>query len=258
MTIEVKVPMLPESVEDATIALTQGVDKCLWIFAPEDIALEQGKKFIKITIRDSGIGIPENVIDKIFDPYFTTKSEGSGLGLAISHSIITKHQGHIDVWSKPGKGTAFNIYLPASPIRTISPERRSEEENFRNGGGMSILLMDDDDTVREVPGNMLEFMGYDVAFATEGQEALDLYRISMESGDPYAIVIMDLTVPGGMGGQETVGEILKINPLARVIVSSGYSNDPVLANYTDYGFKAVIVKPFQMNELSSAINKALR
>lgn len=223
----------------------------------ESVSLDPGNKFVKITIKDQGIGIPENLIEKIFDPYFTTKSEGSGLGLAISHSIIEKHNGHINVWSKSGKGTSFCIYLPASPERKLSADQQEEEKIYEKTAEATILLMDDDEMVRHVSGNMLEFMGYQVVHAVDGREAIELYRAGYEAGKPIDIVIMDLTIPGGMGGQEAVGEILDIDPKAKVIVSSGYSNDPILADYKKYGFRAAVVKPFDMKDLNAVIKQVL-
>lgn len=223
----------------------------------ENVALDADRKYIKITIKDSGIGIPENLLEKIFDPYFTTKREGSGLGLAITHSIVEKHDGHITVWSKPGKGTSFCLYLPASSEAELPGNKQDEDTVCTKKGEASILLMDDDEMVRHTSANMLEFIGYQVVHAEDGQEAINLYKAGWEAGQPFDIIIMDLTIPGGMGGQEAVGEILKINPKAKVIVSSGYSNDPILAEYTKYGFKAAIVKPFAMKDLSSVIEQVL-
>lgn len=223
----------------------------------ENVQLDYDKDYIKITITDKGIGIPENLIEKIFDPYFTTKREGSGLGLAITHSIVEKHNGHINVWSKPGKGTSFYIYLPASKDIESYAQQQEAEKNYKQTGKETVLLMDDDEMVRHVSTNMLEFMGYHVLNAADGLEAITLYKDKFDAGEPIDIAIMDLTVPGGMGGQEAVLEILKINPKARVIVASGYSNDPVLANYKKYGFKAAVVKPFDIKDLNTVIDQVL-
>jgi PAS domain S-box-containing protein len=223
----------------------------------EHAPLDPEKKFIRIAITDTGIGIQETLLEKIFDPYFTTKSEGSGLGLAISHSIIEKHNGHIIAWSQPGKGTTFYIYLPAAPGKNLVVESHGDDGPLREHGGMKILLMDDDEMVRRVSGNMLKFMGYQVGHAEDGLQAINLYRTDYEAGQPFDVVIMDLTIPGGMGGQEAVQELHRIDPDAKVIVSSGYSNDPILAEYEKYGFEAAIVKPFDMKELSSVIRQSI-
>ncbi len=218
------------------------------------IILPRTDNYIKITINDSGIGIPENIIDKIFDPYFTTKQEGSGLGLAITHSIIRKHSGHISVRSKSGKGTTFTIYLPAI-VNEIQKEKITGTALIKGKG--KILVMDDEEIVRDVSKNMLEYLGYEVLLAKDGTEAVGLYKELIDSPEPVVAVVMDLTVPGGMGGKEAVKKILAIDPDAKVIVSSGYSNDPIMARYNEYGFNASIVKPFQLQELTKVINQVL-
>ncbi|OKY75090.1 MAG: hypothetical protein BM485_10370 [Desulfobulbaceae bacterium DB1] len=216
-----------------------------------------GKKhFIKIIIRDSGIGIPVNLIDKIFDPYFSTKKEGSGLGLAISHSIISKHNGSISVQSQPGEGTAFTIYLPAS---TREKEMKSTCEILDMSGGKGrIMIMDDEEMVRDVTRAMLASLGHEVVLARHGEEAVDLFKKHGDCGEPIDIIIMDLTIPGGMGGKDAVKAIHAINPKAKVVVSSGYSNDPIMAHCRDYGFVAAIVKPFQLQDISKIINQLLK
>ena len=214
------------------------------------------KDYIKITISDSGIGIPENIIDKIFDPYFSSKQqEGSGLGLAISHSIITKHNGHIAVKSTPGVGTTFTIYLPVSADQQEHEKR--EETITEHKDKAKIMVMDDEELVRDVAQSMLNLMGHEVVLVQDGAGALELYREHSDSGEPIDIVVMDLTIPGGMGGKDAVKEILAFDPDAKVIVSSGYSNDPIMANCQKYGFCAAIVKPYQLQELTKVINQVL-
>jgi PAS domain S-box-containing protein len=223
---------------------------------PPDIFLPNTSRYIKITISDSGIGIPENLIDKIFDPYFTTKQEGSGLGLAITHSIISKHNGSISVQSKPGTGTTFTLYLPA----TDRPQEKQQEYQkalATNQGKARIMIMDDDKMVLDVAQAMLTMLGHDVILAGDGTEAIEIYQQQNASGQAIDIIIMDLTIPGGMGGKEAVAEILAINPKAKVIVSSGYSNDPIMARCQEYGFVAAIGKPFQMQELIDTINRIM-
>lgn len=220
-----------------------------------DTSLPIKDKYIKIDISDSGIGIPDSLIDKIFDPYFTTKQEGSGLGLAITHSIISKHNGYISVQSKPGEGTTFTLYLPAAT-------REQKKENSTTAIETStdrakIMIMDDEEMVRDIAKAILVMLGHDVILATNGEEAVELYKKERNSGQPIDITIMDLTIPGGMGGEIAVQEILAINPAAKVIVSSGYSNDPIMARYQDYGFSAAIVKPFQIQDIMDVLNKLL-
>ncbi len=209
------------------------------------------KKFVKIAIRDKGIGIPANVVEKIFDPYFSTKQEGSGLGLAITHSIISKHGGHISVDSSPGVGTTFTLYLPASEHENAKTQK--SEDYINPSSHAKVLVMDDDEMVRNVVKAMLVQLGHEVFLSADGREAVKLYKGSMDSSKLFDLVIMDLTIPGGMGGEEAVQEILKIDPKAKVIVSSGYSTDPIMSNFRDYGFCSAIVKPYQRQELSRII-----
>lgn len=212
-------------------------------------------KFIKISIRDSGIGIPEKIIDKIFDPYFSTKREGSGLGLAICQSIIRKHNGDIFAESSPGEGTTFSIYLPVSEMTATLQQAITGEHkpSVRN----RVLVMDDEDMVRSVAREMLVQLGHEAVLSSDGEEAVRLYRESMNSDCPIDLVVLDLTIPGGMGGREAAKKILELDPRARVIVSSGYSNDRVLANFMDYGFCAAIIKPYKIQDMSRVISQAL-
>jgi len=227
----------------------------------ENISLEEKRavplkagKYIRITIKDEGIGIPEEHLPKIFDPYFTTKQKGSGLGLAVAHSIIKNHAGYITVESKLGAGTSFYIYLPASE-KGIS-ERKTQEEKPLFGQGR-ILVMDDEPAVREIAGNMLQFLGYEVEFAREGAEAIELYKKAKKSGKAFDAVILDLTVPGGMGGKEAIRMLLEIDPDVRAIVSSGYSNDPVMSDFKRYGFRGVVAKPYNLKNLAEEVHKII-
>ena len=218
----------------------------------KDQLLTQADSYLKITIQDSGVGMPLKLLDKIFDPYFSTKREGSGLGLAICHSIISKHNGYIKVESVQGEGTSFIFYLPA--LKGQQPAEQLGEETFQVIGSGKALVMDDEEMIRDLAGKMLSYSGYHVTFAKNGEESIDFYKKEMETGIPFDFVILDLTIPGGMGGKEAIKKILQIDPKAKVIVSSGYSNDPVMANYKEYGFSGVIAKPFQLKNLQKAIN----
>ena len=206
-------------------------------------------RYVTITVRDEGTGIPGDHLDKIFDPYFTTKQKGSGLGLAATYSIIRKHDGHITVASELGKGSVFHIYLPASEGEVAPPPR---QEKFVRGRG-TILIMDDDEDMRKTTGDMLMRMGYTVDYAEEGTEAVAKYQQARGAGKPFAAVIMDLTIPGGMGGREAIGKLLEIDPAVRAIVSSGYSEDPVMADFRSYGFRGVAIKPYRIRELSEVV-----
>ncbi len=211
--------------------------------------------FVKIIIRDTGIGIPENIVDKIFDPFFSTKQTGSGLGLAICHSIINKHDGHIRVQSMAGKGTDFIIYLPASD--ETGDETKDENLAVHSTKSVRIMVMDDDEMLRAVAASQLEHLGHEVVLVSDGHEAVKRYQESLNTGKEIDIIIMDLTIPGGMGGQKAVQEVLTINPEARVIVASGYSNDPTMANHQEHGFSAAIAKPFDLKELKKVIASVL-
>ena len=219
---------------------------CEWI-----IPLPPGK-YVKIIVRDHGVGIPETHLRKIFDPYFTTKQKGNGLGLATSYSIIRKHDGYINVESTPGIGTTFYIYLPASSARPrVYPPGRTFPGTGR------ILLMDDEEIIRETTGQILNHLGYRVVTVRNGAEVLEIYRQAMASDDKFDAVIMDLTIPGGLGGRETITELKKLDPEVRAVVSSGYSDDPVMANYHEYGFRGVVTKPYKMEELSEVLHQLL-
>ncbi len=217
------------------------------------MGLEEGA-YVKISVEDRGVGIPREHLKKIFSPYFTTKEQGRGLGLATCYSIIKNHDGHISFETRPGEGTTFNVYLPAS--RKGSRMEKKEEESFLAGKG-KILVMDDEEIVREVACTMLRTLGYEVEVAGNGREAIELYVRRKESGQPFSAVIMDLTVPGGMGGRETVEKLKKIDRGVRAIVSSGYSNDPIMADYRKFGFNGVITKPYRINELSKTVFRVI-
>lgn len=207
-------------------------------------------RYVKITVKDKGVGIPEKYLSKIFDPYFTTKEKGSGLGLATVYSIIKNHGGHITVESEIGKGTAFYIYLPASE-KEIIPVKADEERPVSGKG--KILVMDDEDIIRDVAGEILTELGYEVESAKNGAEAIKLYKNAKSSGRAFSAVILDLTVPGGMGGKEAVKKLLDIDPDVRAIVSSGYSDDPIMADFKQYGFRAVVTKPYNIVDISKAV-----
>ena len=217
------------------------------------IPLPEGK-YIKISIEDQGVGISKKHLSNIFEPYFTTKQSGSGLGLATTYSIIKRHEGHITVYSELEKGTVFNIYLLASLKDFKEPE---DQKKTNQKGQGKILIMDDQEPILKMVGRMLNKMGYDVSFATDGTQAIESYRKAYEVGRPFDLVILDLTVPGGMGGAKTIPELLKIDPNVKAVVSSGYSNDPIMANYEDYGFCGVAPKPYTKDQLGEILDTIL-
>jgi two-component system, cell cycle sensor histidine kinase and response regulator CckA len=219
---------------------------------PRDALPLQDGRYVRISVEDQGVGIARDQLSKIFDPYFTTKQRGSGLGLATTYSIIKKHEGHITVESGLGVGTTFHVFLPACDSPVPEKEEKVSGEPVRK---MKVLVMDDEEMVRKVVSMMLRHFGHTVEVAADGTEALGIYRQALEEKKPFDAVIMDLTIPGGMGGKEAVKKLLEIDPRARAIVSSGYSFDPVLANYREYGFRGLVSKPFRAEELNEVLGR---
>ena len=219
-----------------------------------DLLPLKGGNYVKISIKDHGVGIPEKYIEKIFDPFFSTKLNGTGLGLSTVYSIIKRHNGYIAVESKKELGTTFYIYLPASR----KDIQQKKDDTVIIGGKGKILVMDDEEIVREVLGAMLVSIGYGVEYATNGEEAVELYRVAKGSGAPFDAVILDLTIPGGMGGKKAIQGLLKIDPGVKAIVSSGYSNDPVMADFREYGFSGVAAKPYKIKQLSETVHNVIK
>ena len=214
-------------------------------------ALSPGK-YVKLALSDRGIGIQPKYLSKIFDPYFTTKQVGSGLGLATAYSIVKNHAGYITVESEMGVGTTFFIYLPATEKEILSKE--SQKEKLVVGQGR-ILVMDDDELVQRVLGKMLKNLGYESSYARNGYEALSLYKEAKDSGQPFQAVILDLTVPGNMGGEEAIKHLKEIDPQVQAILSSGYSAGTAMSEYEKHGFVAFIAKPYKMRELSKTLQE---
>ncbi len=206
--------------------------------------------YIKITFQDQGSGISKENITKIFDPYFSSKKAGSGLGLAISYSIINNHGGLITADSQPGQGALFTIYLPAAQGIIPAQKKVASQSTLEKG---RILVLDDDEIVLDVLHEMLTVLGCENDAAKEGNQAIALYKKAFQAGKPYSGVIMDLTIPGGMGGKETLALLQQINPEVRAIVSSGYANDPIMANFRAHGFCGVFPKPYTIEDLSQAL-----
>lgn len=223
--------------------------------------LENGN-YVKISIKDQGIGISRENLDKIFDPYFSTKEmgtqKGMGLGLSICHSIIKKHNGDIVAESFAGPGASLHFYLPASEetIVTQKSSKIPEKEKLVLGKGR-ILVMDDEKMVIKITGHILNRLGYDASFSKDGAQAIKMYKKAMESGNPFDAVILDLTIRGGMGGKEAIKRLTEIDPNIKAIVSSGYSDSPVVTDYKKYGFSGVVAKPYSINKLSEKLNEVL-
>jgi PAS domain S-box-containing protein len=218
--------------------------------ASHGLGLKPGR-YIRIAVIDHGVGIGEDSLGQIFDPYFTTKASGSGLGLVTSYASVKNHDGHITVESVLGEGTTFTVYLPASN-RQLVDGSEGEGVGITQGAGR-ILVLDDEASIRRLVGDLLERLGYKAEFAREGAGALESYRKALSSGKRFDAVIMDLTIPGEMGGRDAVQGLLALDPSARVIVSSGYSDDPIMANYRRYGFCGVVAKPYDIGELSQVL-----
>ncbi len=217
----------------------------------ENLFLKAGM-FIKLSITDTGIGIPADLLKRIFDPFFTTKQKGHGLGLATCYAIVQKHEGYIDVESVMGKGSTFHVFLPASQLGAVqadSPKAVSHKGNGR------ILIMDDEPSIREIFGHFLKSMGYTVLEAKDGEEALRICAEAASKGTPIDGAFFDLTIPGGMGGKETIIQLRKQFPNMPVYASSGYSEDPVIARPTEYGFTDSIRKPYRKDELATMLNR---
>jgi len=218
----------------------------------------QPGKYVKVSVRDEGTGIEPNVLDRIFDPYFTTKQAGSGLGLATAYAIIHKHGGHIGVVSELGHGTTFTFHVPACAAPHRVDAQTAAVASARRDRPARILVMDDEEIIRAIVARMLHASGYAVATAVGGREAIEMYCQARQAGAPFDAVIMDLTIPGGIGGKEAIKDLLALDPRARVIVSSGYADDPVMANFADYGFKGVAAKPYTLAELRDIMRRVLQ
>ncbi len=219
----------------------------------DGLALKEGN-YVKISVEDHGTGIPAENLPKIFDPYFTTKPKGSGLGLTTCYSIIRRHEGLISVESVVGIGTTFFIYLPASGKTATLPKGTADRPVQGSG---KVLIMDDEEIIREVAGQMLRHLGYEVCFAADGNEAIDRYSTARAEGKPFDAVIIDLTIPGGMGGKEALQKLTEIDPGIRAIVSSGYSHGPIMSEFRKFGFCGVAAKPYKIEDIGRAVREAI-
>jgi len=224
--------------------------------SPKTISLVPGR-YVKISVIDEGVGIPYEHLENIFDPYFTTKKSGTGLGLTTAYSIVKKHGGHIYAESNPGKGSVFTFFLP---VANKAENKKKADESLLNKGTGKVLIMDDDMIVRTVVETLLKKAGYSPICVSNGTQTLEIYAEALSQGEPFIVTIMDLTIPGGMGGKDTVRKLREIDPQAKVIAFSGYSNDPIFEDFREYGFDGVLAKPFSIQEfmrtIASVINSA--
>jgi len=265
-TVEVDEEQMKQVMHNLIVNASESMpDGGVIIVAAENTTIREGSglplregSYVRISIRDQGRGIGEENLLRVFDPYFTTKQMGSqkgtGLGLAICYSIIKDHDGHITVESMEEMGTTVSLYLPASVGKAFSGD--AYEKSLTTGRGR-ILLMDDDEVVRDTVFEMLSHIGYDTVYVADGKEAIEVYQKAKQAGVGFDSVIMDLTIPGGMGGKETISRLLEIDPMVKAIVSSGYSNDPIMTEFRKYGFQGVITKPYRIREMSEVIHGVL-
>jgi CheY-like chemotaxis protein len=215
--------------------------------------LKQGKH-VKVSVEDQGSGIPEEQVSKVFDPFFTTKERGRGLGLAIAFSVVQRHGGHVELASALGEGTTFHVYLPASDAPA---ERIGSAKQEPPSGEGRVLVIDDEEIVRRSAGEVLKRLGYEARFARDGTEGIELYEGAKGGKRPFDVVIMDLTIPGDLGGKRVVKRLKGIDPRAKVIVSSGYSDDPVMSRFREYGFDGVLAKPYSVDDLAKELERVL-
>ncbi len=228
--------------------------------AGENVTIGEGHAFLKpgeyvrISVHDTGVGIPENILPNVCDPYFTTKQTGSGLGLSNALSIVHKHGGWMDIESRVGFGTTVHIYLP---VPAAEPEDAARKESGGAPRGGRVLVMDDEEELWPVAREMLELLGFDAVCVRNGQDMLRVFVEAREAGKNFDVVIMDLTVRGGMGGEEAIRELLKVAPEAKAVVSSGYADAPILARFRDFGFRAALPKPFSHRVLALVLEEIL-
>jgi PAS domain S-box-containing protein len=220
----------------------------------ENIESHDERRFVRIAVRDDGVGMSAELLTKVFEPYFTTKPTGNGLGLASSYAIVNKHGGKISVTSAPGAGCAFVISLPAAdPGSAVVSEVKTDAVRGRG----RVLVLDDEETVRDIAKAILKALGYTVECVSNGIEVIPLWQRRKAEGYPFSAVVMDLTIPGGQGGKEIVAQLIEADPDAVAIVSSGYATDPVMVNYRKHGFSAALIKPYRAQEMSRIFHELL-
>ena len=211
-------------------------------------------EYVRVTVADTGTGIAPENMGKIFEPYFTTRAQGHGLGLATVFSIVKRHQGHIEVSSVPAKGSVFSVWLPVAPAPRQEPPRKAATSIAQ---GKRVLFMDDEAPILKMAEKLMNRLGLEFVSAADGKEAIERYRSAKDSGRPFDLVVMDLTIPGGMGGKEAISILRQIDPGVRAIVSSGYSSDLAMSDFRKHGFRGMVAKPYDITALSSVIRDVL-
>ena len=244
---------LGQAINNIVINSKQSMPEGGTIFVSAKRKDEISEHSIIIEISDEGQGINEKILSRIFDPYFTTKTNSLGLGLSAAYSIIKRHNGTIYASNGPDKGATISISLPftGSP-QTAKPV---ESSNKKNKTLLHILIMDDEKIIRDTLSGMLKKLGCQVTATENGVETIEKYKEMMNSENPFDLVMLDLTIPGGMGGKQTIANLLEIDSKVKAIVTSGYYDDPVIALYDRYGFSDVLKKPYTFEELSRLIQK---
>ena len=213
------------------------------------------RRYVRVSIADKGIGIPKEHLSRIFDPYFSTKQRGSGLGLATTYSIVKNHGGFLTVDSQLGRGTTVHINFPAAGSRVV--EEQPAATIRASGNKPRVLIMDDEASIRTLAANMLEFLGYETEVVDGGSAAVERFQSAMASGRPFDVVLLDLSVPGDLGGTEAVDRLGSLDPGVKTILMSGFAQDPVVTQFRTYGFSAVITKPFTLQELSTTVHSVI-
>ncbi len=218
---------------------------------PSEIEGHTEEKFIRVSISDTGPGIDPKIQSKIFDPFFTTKKEGSGLGLSTVHSIVKRHGGQLNLTCTDGKGTTFTLLLPATEKPELKPVATVTNSPVQP---LNILLMDDEEIIRDVAQEIFRFLGHSITSTVNGEAALKAYRTAMEYGPRFDMVLLDITIPGGMGGEETMARLLELDPEVKAAVTSGYAHDPIIANFSEYGFCGRLEKPFKIEDIEKLLS----
>ena len=222
----------------------------------KDRTLANGEEYVEIAVSNTGPPIPARIRERIFDPYFSTKKAGSGLGLAVAHSVVTRHGGKIEVESGKGSGTTFRVLLPARPGVTEDKGALALAVEHKETS-LQVLVVDDEEMVRTILSRMLSILGHESVLAISGDEAVKITQAAKEAGQHFDLAIMDLTMPGSLGGVQATAALHKIDPALQVIVSSGYSDDPAIAEYGKYGFAAAIQKPYTLDSLKATLGRVV-